>query len=136
MNIFFLLCPYALKKKILFIFRGREKQGERNLSVWLPLEHSPIRVLARNPGICPDWESNQWPFGLQAATQSTEPHQPGLNTMKFIHGSLTALSLRTAFVQVDFCFSFLTIFVPICICSPHSSWKLTGLTFLPVLYRH
>ena len=33
---------------------------------------------AHNPGLCPDWESNQWPFGSQAAIQSTEPHQPGL----------------------------------------------------------
>ena len=35
--------------------------------------------LAHNPGMCPDWESNQWPFGLQASAQSTELHQPGLN---------------------------------------------------------
>ena len=26
----------------------------------------------------PDWELNQQPFGLQAHTQSTEPHHPGL----------------------------------------------------------
>ena len=32
--------------------------------------------LAHNPGMCPDWESNWQPFGLQARTQSTEPHQP------------------------------------------------------------
>ena len=25
-----------------------------------------------------DWELNRQPFGLQAGTQSTEPHQPGL----------------------------------------------------------
>ena len=34
--------------------------------------------LARNPGMCPDWELNQQPFGSQARVQSTEPHQPGL----------------------------------------------------------
>ena len=34
---------------------------------------------ARNLGRCPDWEPNQQPFGLQAGTQSTEPHQPGLS---------------------------------------------------------
>ena len=33
--------------------------------------------LAHNPGLCPDWELNQGPFGFQACTQSTEPHQPG-----------------------------------------------------------
>ena len=29
------------------------------------------------PGMCPNWESNQRPFGSQAGTQPTEPHQPG-----------------------------------------------------------
>ncbi|XP_053785577.1 CYFIP-related Rac1 interactor B isoform X1 [Desmodus rotundus] len=32
--------------------------------------------LACYPGMCPDWESNQHPFGLQTGAQSTEPHQP------------------------------------------------------------
>ena len=39
----------------------------------------PPDDLAHIPGVCPDWESNQSPFGLQAGTQSTEPHQPGLH---------------------------------------------------------
>ena len=34
--------------------------------------------LARNPGMCPDWESNRRPFGLQAGAQSIESHQPEL----------------------------------------------------------
>ena len=33
--------------------------------------------LACNLGMCPDWELNQRPFGLQTGAQSTEPHQPG-----------------------------------------------------------
>ena len=37
----------------------------------------PTGDLAHNPGMCPDWELNQWPFDPQASTQSTEPHQPG-----------------------------------------------------------
>ena len=37
----------------------------------------PTGDLAYNPGLCPDWESNHQPFGSQAMTQSTEPHQPG-----------------------------------------------------------
>ena len=41
------------------------------------LLRSPTGDLAHNPGMCPDWESNRRPFGLQAGTQSSEPHQPG-----------------------------------------------------------
>ena len=37
----------------------------------------PTGDLICNPGLCPDWELNQRPFGLQASTQSTEQHQPG-----------------------------------------------------------
>ena len=39
----------------------------------------PAGHLAHNPGMCPDWELNWRSFGSQAGTQSTEPHQPGLN---------------------------------------------------------
>ena len=39
----------------------------------------PPGDLACNPGMCPDWELNQQPFGLQDSTQSTEPHQSGQN---------------------------------------------------------
>ena len=39
---------------------------------------SPTGNPTHNPGMCPDWESNQQPFGSQAGTQSTELHQPGL----------------------------------------------------------
>ena len=31
----------------------------------------------------PDWESNWQPLGLQAGTQSIEPHQPGPRTVFF-----------------------------------------------------
>ena len=54
----------------LFIFRERGKEGEREgekhqcvVASWAP----PTGDLACNPGMCPDWESNRWPFGLQAA---------------------------------------------------------------------
>ena len=45
--------------------------------MWLPLTWPPKGDPNRNPGICPEWELNQWPFGSQAGAQSTEPHQPG-----------------------------------------------------------
>ena len=59
--------------------RGREgeREGEKYQCVvacCMPLTGD----LAHNPGMCPDWESNQRFFGSWASTQSTEPHQPGL----------------------------------------------------------
>ena len=42
------------------------------------LSHAPTGDLAHNPGMCPDWELNQRPFGSHAVAQSTEPHQPGM----------------------------------------------------------
>ena len=60
---------------------GRKR--ERNITVWLLFKHPPTRGVgwggdqAHNPGLCPDWESSRRPFGSQAGTQSSEPHQPG-----------------------------------------------------------
>ena len=53
-----------------------EREGEKHQCV--VASHMPSTGdLACNPGMCPDWELNQRPFGSQASTQSTEPHQPG-----------------------------------------------------------
>ena len=41
------------------------------------LSHAPYWGPGSKPGMSPDWESNWQPFGSQAGTQSTEPHQPG-----------------------------------------------------------
>ena len=66
--------------KILFIFRARGREGERwgekHQCVVASLT-APTGHLAHDPGMCPDWELNLQPFGSQAPTQSTEPHQPG-----------------------------------------------------------
>ena len=64
----------------LFVGRGEGRETkvdvqEKHLSV-APRTH-PTENLACNPGMCPDWESNWWPFSLQAGAQSTEPQQPG-----------------------------------------------------------
>ena len=79
---------------IYLFFREREgnggrRRGEKDLNVWeihgclwLPPH---LGTWPHNPGTCPDWESNQQPFGLQARTQSTEPHQPGLQHVLTIH---------------------------------------------------
>ena len=62
---------------------GREKGRRRNIEVQeihqsFASTTPQTEDLACNPGMCPDWESNQWTFGSQVSTQSTEPHQPGL----------------------------------------------------------
>ena len=63
----------------LFILRQRGREGEREgekhhcvVASHMP----PTGDLACNPHMCPDWELNQPPFGSQASTQSTQPHQP------------------------------------------------------------
>ena len=43
----------------------------------------PFGNVARNPGMCPDWESNPRPFSLQGNAQSTEPHQLGPGSLVF-----------------------------------------------------
>ena len=68
-------------KAFMYLFLERRREGEereRNLNVWLPLVHPLLGTWSITKAyICPDWESNQQPFGSQSGTQSTEPHQPG-----------------------------------------------------------
>ena len=68
----------------LFLERGREgeREGEKHQCVVAScVPHTGEH--AHNPSMCPDWEWNPWPFGLQSGTQSTEPHQPGLKIAFF-----------------------------------------------------
>ena len=64
----------------LFLERGEGRKRGRETSICVASRVPRTRDLAHNPGICPDWESNQWLFGSQADTQSTKPHQPGLKS--------------------------------------------------------
>ena len=79
---YFIIIIFLTCFKILFVFffleRGQGKEGGRGTSVSGCLLHAPTGDLACNPGMCPDWQLNQRPFGSQAGTQFTEPHQPGL----------------------------------------------------------
>ena len=51
----------------LFLQRGREEEREGEKHPCVVASHAPpTGDLAHNPGICPDWESNWQPFGLQA----------------------------------------------------------------------
>ena len=76
----------AIFKKILFIFRERgrerERDGEKHQCV-VAFHTPPTGDLVHNPGMCPDWESNQWPCALQSGAQSTEPHQSGISVLFF-----------------------------------------------------
>ena len=58
----------------------RKKERKRDIDVWekhIDRFTPPAGDLVHNPGMCPDQELNQRPFGLQAGAQSTEPFQPG-----------------------------------------------------------
>ena len=84
---FGILTSFLFLRFYLFIFRERERKGERKgekqqcvVASYLP----PTGDMAQNPGMCPDWELNWRPFGLQAGTQSTEPHQQGQILISFL----------------------------------------------------
>ena len=69
--------PFFLKT--LFIFRERGREGEREGEKYhcVVSSHMLTGDPACNPGMYPDWELNWRPFGSQADTESTEPHQLG-----------------------------------------------------------
>ena len=54
------------------------KRGEEKHQCVVASRTPPTGDLACKWGMCPDWELKWWPLGLQAGTQATEPHQPGL----------------------------------------------------------
>ena len=75
--------------KTFYLFLERRERGEkkrvRNVNAWDTWWVTSCRPPAGDlaPGMCPDWESNQRPFGLKASSQSTEPHQPELYVFLF-----------------------------------------------------
>ena len=114
----FFYFPNIKKKDFIYLFsergEGREKEGEKPQCVVASCT-PPTGDLAHNPGMCPDWESNQQPCGLQAGTQSTEP---GLsNYFKYLcflpwvygslwigfRGSTNALGVTWEIVSVSTC---------------------------------
>ena len=86
--------------KILFIFKEKGREGEREgeeHQCVVTSHASPTGDLARKPGMCPDWELNQQPFGSQAGTQSNEPHQPGQMWLIILITSCKTLSSHDIF---------------------------------------
>ena len=68
------------KKYFIYLFlksvRKGEREGKKHQCV-AASQGPPTGDLACNPGMCPDWDLNPWPFGLLTGAQFTEPHQPG-----------------------------------------------------------
>ena len=65
-------------KGFVYLFRERgregEREGDKHQCVVAP-HVFPTGDLARNPGMCPDWESNQRPYGLQALSPLSHTSQ-------------------------------------------------------------
>ena len=55
----------------------KEKEQERNINVWFALMLPLMGTWPGTQTCALDWELNLQPFGSQAGTQATEPHQPG-----------------------------------------------------------
>ena len=75
------LLNWFFKRFYLFIFRQRRREGEREGEKhWCVFASrvAPTGDLARNPGMYPDWELNQRPFGLQPALNPLSYTSQGL----------------------------------------------------------
>ena len=88
----------------LFLERGRKGGREGNINVWLPFMHSLLETWPMIQACALDWELNWWPFGSQAGTQSTKPHQPGpkifFKLTLVLKSSHTNMDCFTLFTQV------------------------------------
>ena len=103
-QMFLISFPSFFKYFIFFYFqregKGRRKRG-RETSMCGCSHMPPTRDQARNPGMCPDWESNRRPLVLQACTQSTELHQPG-PFLCFLLSKIESYSIK--FTEIPFVF--------------------------------
>ena len=79
----FLFFKFVVFKILFFFLEGKENERERKQCVVVSCT-PPTGNLASNPGMWPDWESNQQPFGSQARTQTTELYQLGLSFYLFL----------------------------------------------------
>ena len=93
---------FSFLRFYLFLERGREGETEGQKQQGVVACHMlPTGDLACNPGMYPDWELNWRPFGLQACTQSTEPHQPG-RTKELLRVMDISIVVMVSFTYVKF----------------------------------
>ena len=74
------MLPSFFKRFYLFCERGAREEKERDRGIETSMcgcLSPPTEDPACNPGMCPEWKSNHWPFGSHAGIHSTEPYQPG-----------------------------------------------------------
>ena len=84
----------------LYLQRGREERKIGKHQCVGTSHMPPTGDQACNAVICPDWESNQWPVGSKASTQSAEQHQPGLGSL------FCPLIYVSVFMPVPCCFDY------------------------------
>ena len=73
---------------------GKEEREEEKHQYVVASCTPPTEDLAYNPGMYPDWELNQRPFGSQDGTQSTEPYQPGWYLRNYNYFPILKLFLK------------------------------------------
>ena len=81
----------------------------------------PTGDVAGNPSMCPDWESNHQPFGLQVSTQSTETHQLGLDFFFFLSFLFFKTDFRGGEREKHRCIHWLIL---ICSLTRDGTWNL------------
>ena len=89
-HLFIYLLTYL--KDFFYLFLGRKRGRETTMCGCL--SSTPCGDLARNSGMCPDWESNWPPFDSWAGAQSTESCQPGLYVLFKSHFQDISSSMR------------------------------------------
>ena len=109
------LVSFFFLRFYLFVFReGKGKKKRRGeTSMCSCLMHAPLLGTWPTIKACAlDWEWNRGPFGLQADTQSTEPHQPQLQSI--FNVSLThkkyLVSLVSGYKNIKYQFQFSAVF--------------------------
>ena len=81
-------------KKILLSYLERERNGGRQRGKhWLVVSRMPPTAdLASNPGMCPDWELNQWHLGLQDNAQTPSHTSQGRKDFYIYQKTLQSIS--------------------------------------------